>query len=543
MRRAKKARLLALLAVCVAAALAVAIVAGRSTSTATDAQGALQAVSAFDASTPPPDVLPVIVVSGNPYEMGSQYGVQARDTIARNVNFAEYQCLSRLETHDAILARMHLFEGFVQEKTPEILDWWQGIADGSGQTYESIAILNMSMQIRSRQSCSTISLWGRATRDGRLICGKTSDRDLLGGYYTVVLIAFPEGGNSWIDVPGLAGELNGLKGMNSAGLVDMVSGSESARPEDRRAAYPSAMAGVPVLASCDTVDDAIAAWRSLDVGGSQNLHFADAAGDVAVLEGSSAGSEVRRSGDFGERDYLQATNFFLTETMLPANYANQLEMGELDDWYRYGTEEKLIKDGWGKLDLRRLAAILQCHDYYGTRDPVTGAVDPTKPQRWHRNVWSLKPEGDERSMWTPEMRGLSWKCLQTVLFVPGERTMYVRQGSGDTRSSAVPNSTGKYCKFVLGEDIRAIVDAAQNDATLQLWYAARDLDLAQRSSASREAKLEKAKSALWEGINVVAQAELSDGIEEANLLYGKALTCFCKAQTYAQQASRTSILN
>ena len=98
----------------------------------------------FDASVPPSNVLPVIIVSGTPYEMGYQYGQQAKDLIARSACSTESFLLGMpgLTTWNDIAQRADTVKALVAAKTPEIIDWWQGIADGSGQSLETVIMIS-----------------------------------------------------------------------------------------------------------------------------------------------------------------------------------------------------------------------------------------------------------------------------------------------------------------------------------------------------------------------------------------------------------------
>jgi len=492
----------------------------------------------FDARQFPDNVLPVIFVSGTPYEMGHQYGQQAADLIKTNACFIESELIANCGTWAAIVERASVYKAIVEAKTPEMIELWQGIADGSGQSFETVTMINVSMEIGTpvakARNCSTISAWGSATKNGQVIAGSNADGC---GYYRVNVIAYPNEGNSFMVVGSEAGGLKSPRVMNEKGVVLMGSAGQAARPEDNAPAYPVMVADVYALWKSDTAALAKDLLVSLGRGGMGDIdNVLDASGDAYVIETTSAACGVRTSGDFGERDYLVATNFFLTETMQPANYADQSESGEIDDWYRYGTMEEFIKTTWGDLSIDTLMRILSCHDYYGTRDPVTGAVDTSKPQLWHRNVWSLEPVGNEQSGWTPGVRALAMTNDHREIWLPGEMTLYLMVGSDDPNIAAIPHATGRFYKLVLAKSPAEVAAASHQTTLVQIWHAARNLDLAKYPSAALEAKLDDAKVAIWEGINLESQAAISADPSQAALLYGRATTCFCKAQCYAEQA-------
>ena len=204
--------------------------------------------------------------------------------------------------------------------------------------------------------------------------------------YGCVLIAYPSDGNAFIDCPAQAGVMSASRGMNDKGLVVLGSGGQQSRPQDTAPGYPGFPAAGYVIEHCDNVAQAESMLLSLGAGSGSLLNMADTSGHACLIEETAAAHAVRKPGDFGEKDYLQGGNIFLTKTMQPTMDPDQSI--EIDDWYRYYTEQKLIKQNWGNITAGTLMAILGCHNYFGTRNPVTGAVDTSKPQTWHRDVLS-----------------------------------------------------------------------------------------------------------------------------------------------------------
>ena len=209
--------------------------------------------------------------------------------------------------------------------------------------------------------------------------------------------------------------------------------------------------------------------------------------------------------------------------MKPALFTGELMAGWYDSVPRYNTYEKLIKDHYGSITVTDVMAMLGCQDYWDGKE-------------WHKNVLTLEPALDCESLWTPEARDADWKTLMRGVAVPSESTVYLMQGQSDTRMSTVPGATGKYCKLVLGDNPSAIIENAQTEAKLQMWYAARDLNLSANPSPGKDQKLNDAKLQMWQGYNLTAKGDLSEKSSDKQSLYGEALTCFCKAQIYAEQA-------
>ena len=159
--------LLVALVVCIAATLAAALAvagSGNPAAAATSTQSGAPTTN-FDASAPFPNVLPVCIVSGTPYEMGYQYGQQARDEITHNTCVVRSRALAEYQTWAAVVAAMKTNTAIVAAKTPDERQIWQGIADGSGLSYDEVGLLNLNPEAFPGPLCSTISLWGAATKD------------------------------------------------------------------------------------------------------------------------------------------------------------------------------------------------------------------------------------------------------------------------------------------------------------------------------------------------------------------------------------------
>ena len=330
--------------------------------------------------------------------MGYQYGQQAKDEIIHNACFVRATALGRYGTWAAVVAALQPGTDIVAAKAPEVLDVWKGISDGSGLSYDEIRLLNLN-PFDSLRRCAAPSPSGAPQpKTIRPIVGSNDDFPYLNeGMQCCVLVAFPQNGNSFI-TPANGGAWSAGRSMNDKGLVLMMSGGQGAQPGDFARGFPAMNGVAEVIQHCDNATQGKDMFLSLGVSGGLNDHFVDTSGHAYVVESTSTAHAVRKPGDFGEKDYLLATNMFLTKTMAPHNDPNQLQYGDLDDWYRYGTEVKLIDQSYGHLTAGSLMAILGCHNYYGARDPVTGAIDTTKPQTWHYDVLSTKPSTDEHSI-------------------------------------------------------------------------------------------------------------------------------------------------
>jgi hypothetical protein len=530
--------MLVTLAVCIAAAVLVGVIAAGANNSAAAATGTDPGAPTtnFDANMQPPKVFPVYFVSGSPYQMGYQYGQEAKDLIVHNVCAVRANALARYGTWPAVLDAANSATSYVAKETPDFLQTWQGIADGAGISYDEVRVLNA---LPAGGACSTMYAWGGATKDHKLIAGANMDAPWLGGnVYGCVLIAYPTGGNAYIDTPVAAGCMSGGRAMNSKGVLVLGSAGQMSRPQDRGAGYPTAPNGcLPpgyVIEHCDSAAQAASMLLGLHLGGATIFDVADTGGHALVIEETAGGVGVRKPGDFGERDYILATNFFQTPQMKPANDPDQGI--EVDDWYRYFTEQRLIKADWGKLTAGSLMAILGSHNYFGTRNPVTGAVDSSQPQKWHNDALSLDPPQDPQNEWTPGMRDIYWTPAVRNIFEPAAKTEYILTGNDEGLFAWTPNTTGEFYKVVLADSPTGVTAQALFDAQVQTWYGAAALHRSAHPSMARLADLNEAKADIAKGMNLQTQAGIASDADAAQALLGQATSSFCEAQCYAEQA-------
>ncbi len=489
----------------------------------------------FNPEMTPPAVRPVVVLQGTYREMGIQYGEQATDYLARNAAVIKSGVLPMWDSWEDIVSTMDKFEGILKEKFPEALELWAGMAEGSGLDYDDIRIINLSLQLlvmahpealsekQFTEGCSNISAWGSATLNGKTIAAANLDQGWNMGNYTVVIVAFPDKGNAFITTPPWAGELVGNMGINHHGLVTMGSAGQDGLPTDTEVGSPNLTAKFGALLKCSDVEEAVRYYLDMHCGNAENTHFADKT-HAKIVEYTPGHHAVRASGDHDEVDFLIATNHFIDSEMQSSIIQGEYNQGFYDAVPRYNTYKKLFDSKIGGIDEAVIESFITCHDYWDG-------------ERWHEDVYSMDPDIDPESSWTPEMRAHEWRALMQAIAVPSEKTVYLRQGESDRRFSLVPHATGEFCKLVLGDNIESVYADAYDDAKRRIWLAARDLNKKNNSDVVKEQYLNTAKENMWRAFNYKAQADLSSGNEKYCKM-GKAITCLCAAQIYGRMASR-----
>ncbi len=277
-----------------------------------------------------PDIMPIVFLSGSDYEMGFQYGQQAGHLIEGQKNAVwAIQTSSR----EAILHDLKAIQYYTKEYTPEAIDQMNGIADGATEagfdvSYTDLLLLNSWIPDRETHSfppaaegeviqakdCSVASAWGSATKTGQLIGMDSYDGFDSEPPFQVVIVAFPDQGNSYIS-GATAGEIGSHFLMNSRGLMVGNSGGSDSRGIDSDYGLSWTLS-LPHLArfanNAIEARDMVLPWH---INVPENFHFVDVHGNAFVVEKTAAVQAVRQPGDFGEDDFLFSTNNYLAPEM------------------------------------------------------------------------------------------------------------------------------------------------------------------------------------------------------------------------------------
>ncbi|MCR2035463.1 C45 family autoproteolytic acyltransferase/hydolase [Adlercreutzia mucosicola] len=505
---------------------------GAGASSAATPASAQEPQDGFATDVVPPAVRPVVIVSGTPYEMGVQYGKACADYIQRNATAIEASALPIWGSKEAIVERLDEFEKIMSEKTPDAVEMWKGIAEGSGVDYDGVRLINLNLPIlimppeegdvAGTQTCSHFSAWGDATADGKMIAGNNLDQGWNVGACTCVVVGYPKDGNSFIVCPPWAGQAGGGFALNDKGLGLTGSGGMGSRPEDSTFSVDSMAAKFDIIMHYDNAADAKDRFLEHMPASAENAQFLDPQ-QAYIVEYTPAVQAVRQAGDHGEKDYLIATNYFIDEKAAEANYKDEWMGGLWDSIPRYQSYEQLIKENYGKIDEPYAEEMLGCTKYW----------DGTQ---WITDTLQEEPFEDPKDLWSPEGRSVQYKTLFSNIMIPDERKVFLMQGQSDDLLSAIPEAPGVFCTITLEDSPAAVAETAYAEAEYRIWLAGKALREQQEEPSEEEReKLDQARRAIWLGFNDLNVAGSSDDSTEALSSYGQAVTHFCEAQTFAAQ--------
>ena len=282
----------------------------------------------------PPSIMPVVILKGSDYDMGYQYGQQAGPWMEKRKE-ALWAAVSSKKPEE-VQQCLEAFEGYIKQYAPEAITILKGMVDGakaagSNVTYKDALMLNWSsssVSLPTRKTpagpgkitkssggatdadggCSHFCAWGSVTPDGKLVCGDSSDQ-IFG--YQVTLVMFPDQGNAYVSTA-LAGDLARHPAFNNKGVFLGSSGGFARRNIDSGYGLSRPIAVYQMIRFANTAKEAKDMFIPWKYAGGNNFSLSDVSGDAYVVEVTAACKGVRRVGDFGEKDFIYATNNYFT---------------------------------------------------------------------------------------------------------------------------------------------------------------------------------------------------------------------------------------
>lgn len=167
--------------------------------------------------------LPVLYLSGSPYEIGYQHGSMMREQVRRaaaNASaFADRQ--SKVPLVGKWMARGRLDAAWKQMSPfvpGDYLQEMEGLADGAEISLKVLQRIHALPELTS-VSCASFAAFGRATEGGRLIQIRNLDWAIQSDVqrYAAVFVVRPAGKKAWVGL-GWLGFIGALSGINEKGI-------------------------------------------------------------------------------------------------------------------------------------------------------------------------------------------------------------------------------------------------------------------------------------------------------------------------------------
>ena len=491
----------------------------------------------FDASINPGNVQEVVYVNGSWTEMGRQYGLQQKTQLENSWTTIMALMLEEKSEED-IEKSMESILNHLKKDDSAAYEFILGVADGAGISEADAVIVVLGSSVLNSDDlmkytdkknrgnkCMTTSVWGDMAEKRHHLGAANLDAEST----TTVsifshLISYPKDGYAVV----ASGGIQGNAFMNSKGLIITFSSGPEVAPQNgdevlkRTGTYFNSLFSLWYTATkCANTDDAVKMLTKGDWAVMGNLNISDNNGNAYIIEQSDYAVVSRKSGDYGETNYLLSANQFLDNSWKNENYKE----GE-DDKPRYSTVEKILQDDAGKVTPKTLSNGLGSIRYY-------------ENGQWSEENWSY---GNDVEFKSPESGDGYFKTMLRTVFDATDQTAYILRGQDEKFRSDVPYGTANYIKLVLGEDMYTTNMSAEDDARLAIRNAGAELYKLNESSSSAVEKYDKASEALYTGANythMAEYAEASGNKEQAVIYYGLATSQYTIAQRFAQASYTT----
>jgi isopenicillin-N N-acyltransferase-like protein len=340
------------------------------------------------------DGLPVLYLTGTPFEMGYANGVLTEKYIHRQEDavldllhqVVPYQWTQFVLKFLVTYKNRHLSDAIPEAYRMEIFGLSRGCPDAhpsEGPFYHRIlnyhAAQDISYMLMNspliRGGCTAFGAWSPVTRDGHLLLGRNFDWEAAPVFDEdrMVIICEPDEGIPFISLAwsGMAGCVSA---MNRAGLAVTVNGAPSQLPADTGA--PTCIVARDVVQHATNIAEALAIIRRYRVFVSaQFLVGSRQDGRFVVVEKTPEQTVVREPFDAG---FTVCANHYMTAA-LTNDPVNLTYMQADTSLPRYARMAELLQRNTGTLDATQSASILRNRELPGDRFAGNGHRSSLNP--------------------------------------------------------------------------------------------------------------------------------------------------------------------
>ena len=474
---------------------------------------------------PPPGIMPIVVLQGDPYEMGYQYAFQAEDYIAIVRDAAWASALSKNSSPE-ILQTCQEYRQYIARELPQFnfSSFFQGMTDAMNDQGFSFGPDDPVMMLYwgGRQGpeppdhCTTIAAFGNATGAG-IIAGTNFDYyHLPSNSYPVILALYPDSGNSCI-IPSGAGRTGSNSAFNDKGLIYILAAASQKGPGDNGPGITGFLELPYVAMTCDTAPEAekflINSTRMFGL----NHLLLDAGGNATVLEATRARYALRRAGDNNESDYLVVTNHYLSPVMKPSQPIWDPQKYYPSSYYRYITAEKMIADNQGQFN-------------YSTAVQTFSLTDWWDGKEWHLDdAWSTNTINRFR----PDVA-----TLYSAIAIPSDHKVSICTGNPSMPywGTLARGQTGTYVNLTLGKRPEDLVFDLKKDASAVMW---KTVPLMEKQPTEKAANLwAEAENNYWEAIWWLDRAVLERNGSAKAAAWGRSATNIAEVIAQAEMIQK-----
>jgi hypothetical protein len=470
---------------------------------------------------PPPGIMPIVVLQGDPYEMGYQYALQVKDYIAIVRDAAWASALSKNSSPE-ILQTCQECRQYIASELPQFdfSSFFQGMTDAMNDQGFQFGPDDPVVMLYwgGRQGpeppdhCTTIAAFGNATGAG-VIAGTNFDYyHLPSNTYQVILALYPDSANSCI-IPSGAGRTGSNSAFNDKGLVYILAAAPQKGAGDNGPGITGFLELPYVAMSCGNVPEAekflINSTRMFGL----NHLLLDTGGNATVLDATRARYALRKAGDNNESDYLVVTNHYLNPVMKPSQPIWDPLKSYPSSYYRYITAEKMIADNQGQFN-------------YSTALQTFSLTDCWDGKQWHLDdPWSTNTINRFR----PDVA-----TLYSAIAVPGDHKVSICTGNPGMPywGTLARGLSGTYVNLTIGKRPEDLVFDLKKDASAAMW---KTVQVMGKQPPEKAANMwADAENNYWEAVWWLDRAVLVNKSSQRAIAWGRSATSFAEVIAQAE---------
>ena len=351
--------------------------------------------------------IPVLHLSGGPYEMGYQHGTLLRGQVRASVSnvraFIDQH--PRVPLVGRFLARWTLDRAWRQMAPfvpSQYLEEMRGLSDGAGIPLKTLQRIHALPELMAT-TCASSAAFGKATANGQLIHIRNLDWSIQSGVqkYAALFVYHPAKGHSFVSI-GWLGFLGVISGINDQGISIGEIGAQSVDVGLKGMPMPFLLRRV--LEESARVGEAISIVQVVPRTGGYNYLFADAIRKkAAVVETTKNHSAVFRADEEpANSDAVSVANAIVRSDFALDPTIRDLQKASNGDPSRPGLESPVGSSAYDVRYRKQSALLLE---FYGRIDPeiamvIARAIAPSSniqsvvyayPQMWVANAFGRQP--------------------------------------------------------------------------------------------------------------------------------------------------------
>jgi hypothetical protein len=504
----------------------------------------------------PPSIMPVIILGGSDYEMGYQYGQQVGQYIEWNKNDVWAWAIKAFGNREKLQHALKAHQFYIKKYAFDAIEQMKGMAAGATAagykvSYTDILLINnRGIDVPTPkftypsgaeenklppEGCSIWSAWGSTTKDGRLICGNSDDRVFKP---QVTIVAFPNHGNNYLCLA-VAGEVANDLAMNNKGVCLGLSGGDTiGDTHNGFGISPTCMLFqlVRFANSASHAKDMVLPWEQQK---GTSLHISDVNGEAFVVEQTHAIKSVRKTGDFGETNFIYSSNnYFISDMKDIIKGERFIEHagwigGRHWSWTsipRNLQMRDMLANYQGKVDLN-FAKMMWRFPGKEPPDPFGSlkAYSDTRGKGWEQVICNLNSGRVGIALPDNGDKGVAYVCTG-----PAGRVVYPFWPGTNWYQIA---GTHTFYQLTLASSPRVVVERAMNEANqsvAQAYHKLMGLNYTDVGFSALNEIFSEATADYYRGVTSYNKACLLEG-SDALLHYGKAATSFTRSQAKAKQ--------